>query len=212
MFTSKYVFETQQTRTKRRILLFLQTVLFIFIFYSLFCFIFVLESKHKNKTTEESLFNRRPDLIVVFTGDAGRIPFALDLAEKYQQPNVFISGVHEKNTVESLIPKFKGYSKKVDFNFLKIDYLPKNTVENVIFTMRFLRENPGFKRVLIVSNDYHITRINIINNRFQTEEDEFEFYYHGIETDYTNWRNIKILYMEVYKLIRTYLFLLLWNY
>ena len=209
---SKYVFETQETRSKRRLVTIFQIVLFSFIFYSLFCFIFVLESKHKNKETTESLFNRRPDLIVVFTGDKGRIPFALELAEKYQQPNVFISGVYEKNTVDSLIPKYKDVSNKIDVKFLKIDYLAKNTVENVIFTMRFLRENPGFKRVLIVSNDYHITRINLINSRFQTEQDDFEFYYYGIETDYTSFRNIKILYKEVYKLIRAYLFLLLWNY
>lgn len=211
MVKSKYIFETSETRTKRRILFSLNVVLVSIFIYSLFCVIFVLESKHQNTNTDEALFNRRPDLIVVFTGDVGRIPYALELAKKYQQPNVFISGVHEKNTVETLISNYR-HSGNIDFNFLKIDYLPKNTVENVIFTLRYLRENPGFKKVLLISNDYHISRINLITSRFVTEDDKFQFFYYGINTDYKSFRNLKILYKEVYKLIRTYLFLLLWNY
>ena len=39
----------------------------------------------------------------------------------------------------------------------------------------------------------------------------FEFYYSGIKTNYDNLRSIKILYKEVFKITRTWGFLLLWD-
>jgi uncharacterized SAM-binding protein YcdF (DUF218 family) len=159
---------------------------------------------------EKLFFNRPPDLIVVFTGDQGRIPYALRKAKELKQSQIFITGVHSKNSVQTLLNPLT-LSEDFDANFLEIDYLARNTVENVISTLRYLRENRSLKTVLIISHDYHIMRIKLITNKIKASSDQIEFFYEGVPTSYANKRNLKILYKEVYKLFRTYLFLLLWD-
>jgi uncharacterized SAM-binding protein YcdF (DUF218 family) len=210
MFSSKYIFETRRTRYWR----YFQNTLFIFglslIFYSIFCLAFILVSKKSNESSQEAFFKRPPDLIVVYTGDLGRIPYAIKKAKEYKQSNIFITGVYSKNSVESLL-KPLGVSEQLDRKLLNIDYLARNTVENVISTYRHLRMRKGIKRVLIISHDYHIMRIKLIINKLKTSQDKYDFYYSGVETDYSKWRSIKILYKEVFKLVRTWGFLSLWD-
>ena len=54
-------------------------------------------------------------------------------------------------------------------------------------------------------------RIKLILNDIVQPGEDFNFYFSGIKTSYTNWRNLKILYKEVFKLLRTYGFLLFWD-
>ncbi len=210
MFTKQYIFETTSTKLKRKILNFLLFLTLCAVLYSICCVFFILVSSNENKLAEESLFNRPPDLIVVFTGDQGRIPFALKRAREYRQSQIFITGVHSQNSVQTLLSPLN-LGEDIDPNFLEIDYLARNTVENVISTLRYLRAEKSMKRVLIVSHDYHIMRIKLIVNRLKVESEGFEFYYQGVQTQYTNYRNLKILYKEVFKLVRAQLFLLLWE-
>ena len=124
--------------------------------------------------------------------------------------NIFITGVYGKNSVQTLINPLR-IEGQIDVNLLEIDYFARNTVENCLSTLRYLREKKGFKKILIVSHDYHIPRIRTIFNNILTEKDAFEFYYSGVTTDYSVWRNLKVLYVEVYKFIRTYAFLMIWD-
>ena len=212
MFKSKYIFETRRTRIIR----YIQNTLFLFFIglvgYSIFCFLFILVSQDENKITNNTLFNRPPDIIVVFTGDKGRIPYALKMAKNFKQPNVFITGVYSKNTVQSLLKEIT-IGDEIDPNLLKIDYLARNTVENVLSTLRYLRkqENTAVKKVLIVSHDYHIMRIKLIVNTLKNNSDNFDFYYTGFESNYKSLRSIKVLYKEVFKFFRTFAFLALWS-
>jgi len=210
MFSSKYIFETRRTRYLR----YSQNTLFIFllslIVYSICCVVFILVSENENKHSLEAFFKRPPDLIAVYTGDVGRIPYALKKAKEYKQSNIFITGVYSKNSVETLLRPLE-VSEQVDSKLLNIDYLARNTVENVISTYRHLRNTKGVKKVLIISHDYHIMRIKLIINELKTKQDEYDFYYSGIKTDYKKIRNIKILYKEVFKLVRTWGFLTLWD-
>ena len=50
---------------------------------------------------------------------------------------------------------------------------------------------------------------SVMSNKYLGEE--FDIHYSGIKTSYDNWRNLKILYKEVFKLLRTYGFLVFWD-
>ncbi len=210
MFKKKYIFETQRTRFFR----YFQNGLFVLcvstILYAIISLLFILTARNVNEETRKNFYNLSPDLIVVFTGDSGRIPLAIKVAKKYKQSNVFITGVYSKNSVDSLLRPFE-LDGSFDPNMLTIDYLARNTVENVISTLRHLRENKGNKKIIVISHDYHIMRIKLIFNKLLEKSDEFDINYYSVSTDFSSVRNIKIIAKEVYKWIRTYGFLMLWS-
>jgi uncharacterized SAM-binding protein YcdF (DUF218 family) len=210
MFKKKYIFETQRTRFFR----YFQNGLFVLcvstILYAIISLLFILTARNFNEETRKHFYNLSPDLIVVFTGDSGRIPLAIQVAKKYKQSNVFITGVYSKNSVDSLLRPFK-LDGSFDPNMLTIDYLARNTVENVISTLRHLREHKSDKKVIVISHDYHIMRIKLIFNKLLEKSDDFDINYYSVKTDFTSVRNVKIMAKEVYKWIRTYGFLMLWS-
>lgn len=210
MFGPKYIFETRGTRTiryTRNALLLLFSLSFIYLVAGYF---FVLYSINENDKSQEHFFKDAPDLIVIFTGQSGRIPYGISVAKNYNQSNIFITGVYEKNSVQTLLAPLE-LEDKIDHNLLDIDYYARNTVENCISTLRYLREKKGFKNILVISHDYHIPRIKTIFHSIMADDDDYEIYYSGVSTDYTEWRNLKILYTEVYKYLRTYAFLMIWD-
>ena len=210
MFGPKYIFETRGTRTiryTRNALLLLFSLSFIYLVAGYF---FVLYSINENDKSQEHFFKDAPDLIVIFTGQSGRIPYGISVAKNYNQSNIFITGVYEKNSVQTLLAPLE-LEDKIDHNLLDIDYYARNTVENCISTLRYLREKKGFKNILVISHDYHIPRIKTIFHSIMADDDNYEIYYSGVSTDYTEWRNLKILYTEVYKYLRTYAFLMIWD-
>lgn len=210
IFRKKYVFETKHTRYIRLALNIFVSVTAIFITWNLLCSVLLLSASQELKETHTAFYNKPPDLIVVFTGDAGRIPFALQAALEYKQPNIFITGVYQKNSVDSILTRFED-AKLIDTDLIDIDYEARNTIENVIFTLRYLRENPTFEKVLVISNDYHIMRSKLLMNQLKGPQDNFEIHYLGIETDYTKLRNIKILYTEFFKLIKALAVITFWD-
>ena len=132
------------------------------------------------------------------------------MARKYNQSHIFITGVFSKNSVDTLLAPM-GLEDGIDRNFLEIDYLARNTFENALATYRYVQNHQGIQKILIISHDYHIMRIKKLMEGIQGSDGLYEFYYMGVETDYSSTRNIKLLYKEVFKLVRTYLFLLMWN-
>ena len=211
MFRAKYIFETRKTRMLRylkgaSILIF--GTLFLYLVSGYF---FILAGRKENQRTTEAFYQSRPDLIVVFTGAQGRIPHAIQQAKRFKQNHIFITGVNSENSVTTLITPLQ-IDDELDPNLLEIDYLARNTVENAIFTVRYLQKSPGFKRIMIVSHDYHILRIKtIINHITKDNLDQYEFYYESVISDYSETRNLKILYKEVYKWLRTLGFLVIWD-
>ncbi len=210
MFSSKYIFETKETRMIR----YLKNGTFLafsfIFFYILSGYFFILVSDQANKETSKRYFKSSPDLIVIFTGDHGRIPHGIRLAKKFEQPNIFITGVYTKNSVETLLKPLE-LDENIDKNLLEIDYYARNTVENCLSTLRYLREKKGFKNILVVSHDYHIPRIKTIMSKVRSKQDPYTFHYSGVSSNYRDLNNLKILYMEVYKFIRTYAFLMIWD-
>ena len=210
IFGRKYIFETKRTRFVRLALNISVGLVAFYILWNCLCFILILSASQEKKDANATFFNKPPDLIVVFTGDAGRIPFALQAAANYKQPNIFITGVYQKNTVDSILTRFEE-AKMIDTDLVDIDYEARNTFENVIYTLKYLRENPGFEKVLIISSDYHILRSKLLMQQLKGPQDNYEFYYVGISSDYSRPRNLKILYTEFFKLMKTLVMITLWE-
>ncbi len=162
----------------------------------------------KAKTPNRLSFRLPPDLIVVFTGGPGRIEFAVKRAQEFKQPNVFITGVHEKNSVRTIITPIDPTETT---DHIELDYTARNTVENVVQTLKYLRNNRGLNKILVISSDYHIMRIKMIFDTLVKEDEKFEFFFSPVPSDYLALKNIKILYTEVFKLARTKLFLIYWD-
>lgn len=213
MFSKKYVFETKYTRTRRTVInLALATFFFLFSLFLLCIYIPRFAKNHIEKT-EASFFQKAPDVIAVFTGDKGRIDYAFKMAEKYPSVKIFITGVYAKNSLTTLLRK-QGKNISVDefleqeSHRIELDYLARNTVENGIATINYLERLEQVKNVVIVSSDYHMLRINLIMN---TLTSEYQFYYDSIQGDYSQWRDLKILFKEVFKLLKTSTFLFFWD-
>jgi uncharacterized SAM-binding protein YcdF (DUF218 family) len=100
---SKYVFESKTTKMYRHLQGMLILLVSIFLMYSFVCSILLLDARNETKNSKTTFVQTPPDLIVVFTGGPGRIEYAIKKAQEFKQPNVFITGVHEKNSVKNLI-------------------------------------------------------------------------------------------------------------
>ena len=207
---SRYIFETKNTRFRRHCTNIVLFLVGFFVLYSIVCLVFVDVSYDESRKSEAALFNRSPDLIVVFTGAKGRIPLAVEIARKYRQPRIFITGVFSKNSINTILGPSE-FTKDIDRDFLTIDYLARNTFENALATYRYVQNNQGISKILIISHDYHIMRIKKLMEEIPMESNIYEFYYMGVETDYTSLKNVVTLYKEVFKLARTYIFLWIWN-
>lgn len=212
LFRSKYMFESRSTRARRAIFNMAAIVASFSICYLILCLALVTVARQNTRQADLAFFQKQPDLIVVYTGDQGRIPYAIQKARAFRQSQIFISGVYKSNSVDSLVTPLTNEANDIDINMLEIDYQARNTVENVMATYHHLRHNHALKKVLIISHDYHIARImNIVDSLKREDDEDTEFYYSGVETDFTKFRNIKILGTEAFKYVRTWLFLLLWD-
>jgi len=100
---SKYVFESRSTRIMRHFQSLVVVLLSLFLTYSFVCMILLLDARNETKNSKSEFVQTPPDLIVVFTGGSGRIEYAIKKAQEFKQPNIFISGVHEKNSVSTIM-------------------------------------------------------------------------------------------------------------
>ena len=107
MFNKKYVFETRETRNRRRFqIVFFCFVLFLTSYFILGIYIPIFAQNQTEKSAQV-FFQRSPDVIAVYTGDAGRLSHTFKKAEKHPSAKIFISGVYSKNNLKTLY-KFKG--------------------------------------------------------------------------------------------------------
>lgn len=208
MFGRKYVFETKSTRLRRLAIsgafLFFVSVALIITFIT---YIPIYAKMQKGRAAG-AFFQKTPDAIAVFTGDKGRIAYAMELLKKNPTSKLFISGVHAANSFQTILNKqapnpttseeLSSPSMQVD-----LDYESKNTFENVRETVDFLKANPDVKKVLIISSDYHIMRINLIISHFISNSKK-EFYFDSVSNDYNSWEDTRKLLKEALKIARTF--------
>ncbi|MCB0486758.1 MAG: YdcF family protein [Flavobacteriaceae bacterium] len=184
--------------------------------FGLLCAFIPSHSRALSEKSQLVFYKKSPDLIVVFTGGAGRIELALNLAQKYPLAHMFISGVDTRNSLKTILKSRKLDESVEDFlltigNHVELDYLASNTVENGIATLNFLRSKQHYKTVLIVTSDYHVLRSQLIMRTLNNKDSRFEFNYESVKKDYTQWHNLQTLALEVFKLMKTSSFLLFWD-
>jgi len=197
----KYTFESRSTRIRR-----ILTSVGLFAFISAvaivtFIVYIPIYAKMQKGRAAGAFYQKSPDAIAVFTGDKGRIGYALDLLKKNPSAKLFISGVYATNSFQTLIGKdnkeLEAAGTQVD-----LDYESKDTFENVRETIEFLKANPQLKHVLIISSDYHIMRINLIISHFLSDSGK-EFYFDSVISDYASWADTRKLLKEAVKIFRT---------
>lgn len=216
MFGKKYTFETRQTKTKRVFRRSFIGLGFLLAAFTLLCLYIPNFAQSQNEIAEQAFFERAPDVIAVFTGDSGRIDYTLKKAEKYPSSQVFITGVYAKNSLKTLLlEQRKGLSVdqflEQESHHIELDYLARNTIENVLATLHYLKKIEGGKNVLIISSDYHMLRISEILGTLKDTNSKHRFYFESIPSDYTKMSNLKKLFKEIYKLIKASAFLMLWD-
>jgi uncharacterized SAM-binding protein YcdF (DUF218 family) len=215
MFSKKYLFETRSTRFKRNLFRGVIGVLFVMFSFSLVCIYIPIYGQKMSKEADEFFFKKSPDLIAVYTGDSGRINHSLEVLKEHPSSKLFISGVYAKNSLTTIL-KQRGIITSVDdylskeAHNIELDYLARNTIENVLATLNYLEDNRNLKHILIISSDYHIYRISKIVDTLKGNL-EIDIHYKATKSDYTDLRNIKLLFKEFYKLIKASTFLMFWE-
>lgn len=210
MLGRKYVFETKSTRLRRLLISgALFSLFFVAFTVSFIVYIPVYARLQKNKA-EGAFYQKSPDAIAVFTGDRGRIAYALELLRTNPTTKLLISGVHAANSVETLLnkqaPPTTSEAMKSPNLQIDLDYRSKNTFQNVIETVQYLKTNAQIDKVLIISSDYHIMRIKLILSHL-IDSDTPEFYYDSVVTSYTSWADVKKVLLEAVKITRTFFIL-----
>lgn len=208
MLGRKYIFETKSTRIRRLIISGGLVSLGAFVIMVTFIIYIPIYAKMQKGRADGAFFQKSPDAIAVFTGDKGRIAYAMDLLKKNPTSKLFISGVYAKNSVQTLLnnqaaPNISEELTTPDTQ-VDLDYESKNTFENVRETVEYLKSNPDIKNVLIISSDYHIMRIKLIISHF-LDSSKKGFYFDSVPTKYSTWKETKKLLIEALKLGRTFI-------
>ncbi|MGE3609278.1 MAG: YdcF family protein [Bacteriovoracaceae bacterium] len=210
MFSRKYVFESKSTRLRR---LFISGATLSFIAVALIATFIVyipFYAKMQKGRAAGAFFQKSPDAIAVFTGDRGRIAYAIELLKKNPSSKLFISGVHAANSFKTIMekqaqPLASDLVQNPDMQ-VDLDYESKNTFENVRETVQFLRANPQLNTVLIISSDYHIMRIKLIISHFMNTSKP-AFYFDSVTNTYTTWQDVRKLLKEAVKIARSFVIL-----
>ena len=207
MLGRKYVFESKSTRLRRLLASGLITFTFTFAVIASFIVYIPIYARMQKGRAAGAFFQKSPDAIAVFTGDKGRIAYALELLKKNPSSKLFISGVHAANSFQTLIDKQSTPSTGAAVNNtgmqVELDYKSTNTFENVQQTVNFLKNNADLSKVLIISSDYHIMRIKLIISHY-LKKGKPEFYFDSVNSSYSNWSEIKKLLLETVKITRTF--------
>jgi uncharacterized SAM-binding protein YcdF (DUF218 family) len=210
MFQRKYIFESKTTRLHRLLTSGLVVLGVSFAIIVTFIVYIPIYARMQKGRAAGAFFQKSPDAIAVFTGDKGRIAYALELLKKNPSAKLFISGVHAANSFQTLIDKqgtpetgeeLDGAGTQID-----LDYESKNTYQNVRETIEFLRVNPQLNKVLVISSDYHIMRVNLLMSHF-IKGSRPEIYFDSVTNHFGSWKEVRKLLKEAVKLSRTFILL-----
>jgi len=208
MIGKKYIFETKSTRLRRLAVSGFIVGFVSLVFITTFIVYIPMYAKLQKAKASGAFFQKSPDAIAVFTGDKGRINYAMELFKKNPTSKLFISGVYAANSFETLLNKqtnpMTGQELADTSLQVDLDYESKNTFENVRGTVNFLKSNPELTNVLIISSDYHIMRVNLIISHFLSDS-KTQFYYDSVPSSYTSWKETRKLLKEALKIARTFI-------
>ncbi len=118
---------------------------------------FALEEPAQFLVYEKPLTN--PDIIIVLGGDAGkRTDGAAALYHKYHHPKlVMTSGSYFLEPQAVTMKRYMVEKWKIPTEDISTEIESTSTYENAVFTYPMIKQS-GFKRILIVTSDYHTRR------------------------------------------------------
>lgn len=210
MFGRKYVFESKTTRLNRLLISGATIMVLSAAFMISFIVYIPIYAKMQKGRAAGAFYQKSPDAIAVFTGDKGRISYALDLLKKNPSSKLFISGVFAANSFQTLLEQqtdpTTSEAMKAAGMQVELDYESQNTFENVRETVKFLKLNPQISQVLIISSDYHIMRVKIIMSHFM-KGSKPQFYFDSVSNTYGSWKDVRKLLKEAVKIGRTFVLL-----
>ncbi len=210
MFGRKYVFESKSTRLRRLLIGGAFTSALCLALLITFIVYIPIYAKMQKGRAAGAFFQKSPDAIAVFTGDKGRISYAMELLKKNPTSKLFISGVYAANSFQTILNKQGSAATNAELSAagmqVDLDYESKNTFENVRETVEYLKSNPELNKVLIISSDYHIMRVKLIISHFMSDSKQ-EFYFDSVPNSYTTWKDTRKLLKEALKLGRTFILL-----
>lgn len=178
---------------------------------------FILHQYSKSASLEATTyyFEKSPDIVAVFTGDYGRLEYAFNLIEKYPEAKLLISGVYNKNTIQTFINSKKinlsdTINEKEVSQIIELDYQAKNTVENVLMTLQYLKKDQTYKKILIISSDYHLLRIKLIIDTLNVDNSLESIHYYGVQSETNFLAKLSDSAFEGFKILRSVFFSLFW--
>ena len=155
----------------------------------------------------DNLLANNESAIIVLTGGKGRIEKGVELFEKELGKYLFISGVFEESEFEI---KSTLNSKLLDQSCcLILDKNARNTFENAGEVKEWILRNSNINKLILVSSYYHLPRsylifTNIIKNKSIMMISVNE----KIKFDKNIIFHIKLIFLEYFKFIYTFFFLL----
>lgn len=102
---------------------------------------------------------KRPEALVVITGDKNRIPKALELLSQIPESWLLISGVSKKTQLNTLVALYGGSEKAIPEieGRVIIDSQATSTMENAEETEKVLQEK-NIQEMVLITSDYHMVR------------------------------------------------------
>jgi len=141
------------SRALRRIILCFQLCLCLWL-SGLFWFIAKIPDQPSSDDTET-------DAIVALTGGSSRLEYGLKLLTEGKGSKLFISGVHDKTTAESMLrhapPDIRLKLASFSPESIVLGHEAENTIGNAEETARWLHKE-GFHSIRLVTSNYHMPR------------------------------------------------------
>ena len=114
---------------------------------------------HLNARTLPGPQQERADALLVLTGDENRIPVGYRAWREGKAGELYILGAGGGAKLERVLPGRPALSP-AELNKLHIEGWSENTLENA-FSAKGLVDERGFRKVILVTSDYHMPRAHL---------------------------------------------------
>ncbi|MBB4065125.1 YdcF family protein [Gellertiella hungarica] len=147
----------------------------------------------------------KADAIVVLTGGSQRLNQALDLLSRGAGERLLISGVH-RATTPGQIRRMTQSPNSIFRCCVDIGYEAKDTIGNAAEAVDWIRAH-GYRRVLVVTNNYHMPRSLIELRRADPETDFIPYPVVNSNLKTRNWfadpQTLRVMLSEYLKILAT---------
>lgn len=150
---------------------------------------------------EIPVINEPVDGIIVLTGGKARLDVAIELLKDKKGKRLLISGVHP-DTSRAVLMKVTNADKQLLECCIDLDRSALNTVGNAAESERWIRNN-DYKRVIIVTNNYHMPRSILELSRLMSDVEFIPYPVINTDLRSRNWISqgdaLRVLFTEYVK-------------